>query len=90
MFMNCITRSNSSGTEYSVKDDTEILHQAMKSMQNKLYPVHSLNHPWPTNGVECNVCRKKPLQQKVHLLNPAETAHGSIIVQSHVQKTVSS
>ncbi|OJD27056.1 hypothetical protein ACJ73_01562 [Blastomyces percursus] len=38
-----------------------------------------VNPPWPTKGVECNVCEREVLQEKFDLLNHAEVAHGTVV-----------
>lgn len=38
-----------------------------------------VNPPWPVEGVECNVCGRELLEQKVDLLNHAEMCHGTVV-----------
>ncbi|OJJ81341.1 uncharacterized protein ASPGLDRAFT_660210 [Aspergillus glaucus CBS 516.65] len=72
------------------EDETEItLFQAMESNQivehatpgslTRHFLQKHVNPPWPTKGVECNICGVKLLEQKVHLLNHAERCHGTVV-----------
>jgi hypothetical protein len=48
------------------------------SLTRHFLRVH-VNPPWQAEGVECNVCGSKPLQQKVNLVNHAERRHGTVV-----------
>lgn len=38
-----------------------------------------VNPPWPTKGVECNICGMELLARKADLLNHAEICHGTVV-----------